>query len=265
MVSPFLWDDGRTSETKMNYIHFVSRITVQNKRNVRQGFRTVTRTRSKGRPTKPLVNRDKIAQAALTIVGEEGYEKLTMSRIARSLGVGTSALYNHVSGKSDLLALVEDAVMEQVECGPLSAVLAGAPERTPHGALIEWAVSYRDVCARHAPLVQFIATTPISGAPRTVEMYELVARILEHAGVARDNIVPRIVALESFIYGSAYDVHAPTDIFEVLPGSQESAPTLMAAQAAFLPAEDAGEPGANPYADEPFRVGLAALLADLAG
>ena len=39
----------------------------------------------------------------------------------------------------------------------------------------------------------------------------------------------------------------------------------MAAQAAFLPAEDAGEPGANPYADEPFRVGLAALLADLAG
>lgn len=57
----------------------------------------------------------------------------------------------------------------------------------------------------------------------------------------------------------------PTDIFEVLPGSQERAPTLMAAQAAFLPAEDAGEPGANPYADEPFRVGLAALLADLAG
>ena len=88
----------------------------------------MTRTRSKGRPTKTLVNRDKIAQAALTIVGEEGYEKLTMSRIARRLGVGTSALYNHVSGKDDLLALVEDAVMEQVECGPLRAVLARAPE-----------------------------------------------------------------------------------------------------------------------------------------
>ena len=123
----------------MNIIHFVSRITVQKERNVRQGFEAVNSHRPKGRPHKALVTREKIAQAALAIVGEEGYEKLTMARIARRLNVGTSALYNHLSGKDDLLALIEDAVMEQVECSSLYAALEATPTLSPRDALIRWA------------------------------------------------------------------------------------------------------------------------------
>ncbi|WP_412099254.1 TetR/AcrR family transcriptional regulator [Corynebacterium aurimucosum] len=249
----------------MNIIHFVSRITVQKERNVRQGFEAVNSHRPKGRPHKALVTREKIAQAALTIVGEEGYEKLTMARIARRLNVGTSALYNHLSGKDDLLALIEDAVMEQVECSSLYAALEATPALSPRDALKRWAMSYRDVCARHVPLVRIIALTPISGAPRTVEMYEVLARVLKLTGLPSSAIMPRIVALESFIYGSAYDVHAPEDIFDLPVDSEAHAPALADARGAFLPAvsiEDRAEKK-NPYADEPFRLGLEALLSDL--
>lgn len=228
----------------------------------------MTRSRNKGRPTKSLVTRQKIAQAALTIVGAEGYEKLTMARIAKDIGVGTSALYNHVSGKEELITLVEDAVMAQVDCGPLRAALGHAPTASPHTALTAWATSYRNVCAQHAPLVKFIATTPISGAPHTMEMYEAVAQVLERAGVAREHIMPRIIALESFIYGSAYDVHAPENIFDIPVENKAQVPTLSAAHAAFLPAIDDETSsfeaeGKNPFAEEPFRLGLAALLADI--
>lgn len=227
----------------------------------------MTRSRSKGRPTKTLVTREKIADAALTIVGAEGYEKLTMSRIAREIGVGTSALYNHVSGKEELITLVEDAVMEQVDCGPLYAALGVAPTSTPYKALSAWATSYRDVCARHTPLVQFIAVTPISGAPRTMEMYELVVQVFKKAGLSDERIMPRIVALESFIYGSAYDVHAPEEIFDIPPENALEAPHLVRAREAFRPHSNGAEAGntadRNPYADESFRLGLEALLADI--
>ncbi|MGV0350368.1 TetR/AcrR family transcriptional regulator C-terminal domain-containing protein [Corynebacterium guaraldiae] len=164
-----------------------------------------------------------------------------------------------------MLALIEDAVMEQVECGSLYAALESDPKISPRDALVSWATSYRDVCARHVPLVRIIALTPISGAPRTVEMYEVLARVLKQTGLPNSAIMPRIVALESFIYGSAYDVHAPEDIFDLPMDSEARAPALADARGAFLPAASAekGAEESNPYADEPFRLGLEALLADL--
>ncbi|WP_206214998.1 TetR/AcrR family transcriptional regulator [Corynebacterium lizhenjunii] len=249
--------------------------------------------RSKGRPTKALVTREKISSAALKIVGVQGYEKLTMARVAREIGVGPSALYNHVHGKDDLLALVQDAVMAQVDTAALRAALAG--DLSPGAALRTWARSYRDVFALHAPLVEVIATTPISGAPATQEMYELVARVLVAAGEPQARIIPRIIALESFIYGSSYDAHAPANIFDLPDIARVTAHSFAAAHAAFVadsavsadaPSIDAAlapvsadapaslasagsgpvsgpDGGGNPFADTPFRLGLEALLADI--
>ncbi|QPK80393.1 TetR/AcrR family transcriptional regulator [Corynebacterium lizhenjunii] len=245
-----------------------------------------------------MVTREKISSAALKIVGVQGYEKLTMARVAREIGVGPSALYNHVHGKDDLLALVQDAVMAQVDTAALRAALAG--ELSPGTALRTWARSYRDVFALHAPLVEVIATTPISGAPATQEMYELVARVLVAAGEPQARIIPRIIALESFIYGSSYDAHAPANIFDLPSGGPVSTHTFAAARAAFVAdsAVSADAPvgsasagsgfasagsrfasaasasagsgpvsgpdgGGNPFADTPFRLGLEALLADI--
>lgn len=96
-------------------------------------------------------------------------------------------------------------------------------------------------------------------------MYEVLARVLKLTGLPSSAIMPRIVALESFIYGSAYDVHAPEDIFDLPVDSEARAPALADACGAFSPDASMAESQdqRNPYADEPFRLGLEALLSDL--
>ncbi len=56
------------------------------------------------------LNRDRIAQAALGLVGREGLTALTMRRLGAELGVEAMSLYNHVTNKDDLL----DAIVERV-------------------------------------------------------------------------------------------------------------------------------------------------------
>ena len=220
--------------------------------------------RSKGRPNKTLLSRQIIANGALKIIEEVGYEKLTMARIAREIEVAPSALYNHVANKRDLLILVEDEVMAKVDTTLLDAALRGEVE--PVEGLYRWAESYREVFARHTPLVEVIAGMPISGAPRAVEMYEKVAAVFGAAGVEDSMVLPRIIMLESFIYGSAFDVHAPADIFEVPEGYEVAIPALRRARAAWadsVSSEDTEVSAPNPFAEDPFRIGLQALLGDL--
>jgi len=70
---------------------------------------------------KPRFTREQIAETALEIADAEGFEALSMRRVAEDLGAGTMTLYYYVRTKEDLLALVEDALMgETVEaCDPL--------------------------------------------------------------------------------------------------------------------------------------------------
>lgn len=164
--------------------------------------------RKAGRPRGELLNRSKIAGAALRFVGDRGYDALTMSALAKALGVSASALYNHVESKQEVLQLVQDRVMDDVDCSGFASQPLGEAVR-------RWAGSYRDVFARHAPLVPVIAVLPVSGSPRTLQMYEQVAAGFARAGWDQQRIVPAIVALESFIFGSALDAVAPKDIFNV--------------------------------------------------
>ena len=81
--------------------------------------------------------------------------------------------------------------------------------------------------------------------------------------------MPAIVALESFIFGSAYDVTAPEDIFDsgTMAGST---PYFTAAVRSSSPGTDApsgrGEPGGQERgrpADTAFKMGLDALVSGL--
>ena len=159
-----------------------------------------------------MLQRGKIAAAALELVGNRGYQALTMSAVARELGVSPSALYNHVESKQQLLQWIQELVMARVESKAFHTQDIGA-------ALRAWATSYRNVFAAHAPLIPVIAILPVAGSPNTLLMYEEVAAGMDRAGWPRADIVPTIVALESFIFGSALDATAPLDIFDPGPHS----------------------------------------------
>ncbi|WP_327146876.1 TetR/AcrR family transcriptional regulator [Nocardia sp. NBC_01327] len=63
---------------------------------------------------RPTVTRDDIVTAAMNIADEEGFEAVSMRRVASRLGVGPMALYTHIDSKDDLLDLIADALAGKI-------------------------------------------------------------------------------------------------------------------------------------------------------
>lgn len=68
-------------------------------------------TRPEPSPRSLRFSRQEIAAAALKIGDAEGFDALSMRRIARALGAGTMSLYRYMATKDDLLALIGDALL----------------------------------------------------------------------------------------------------------------------------------------------------------
>lgn len=209
---------------------------------------STARRRRAGRPSAGVLDRRIIARAALDVVSARGYSGLTMSAVATSLGVSPSALYNHVSAKQELLQWIQELVMDGVD----HSLFATHPLDE---ALVRWAHTYRDAFADHAPLIPLIAVMPVSSSRRLLEMYEAVTGGFVRAGWPREAVVPAIVALESFVFGSALDATAPDDIFD--PG--EHAGTLPQFEDALAAQRATGERNA----DAAFAIGVRAMVAGL--
>jgi AcrR family transcriptional regulator len=93
---------------------------------------------------KPRFTREQIAKTALEIADSEGFEALSMRRVAEALGAGTMTLYYYLRTKEDLLALVEDALMGETSdaCEPLP--------KTWRAAVRKLATATRATYVRHA-------------------------------------------------------------------------------------------------------------------
>ena len=210
---------------------------------------TGTSPRSAGRPLNRILSQEAITRAALTLIETRGYEGLTMSSLARALKVAPSSLYNHVESKGDVLILLQDHVMTQVD-------VSGFESEPWEQAVRRFAWSYRDVFTRHTPLIPVIAVLPVSGAPQTLAVYEAVTRGFEKVGRPEPLIVPAIIALESFIFGYAFDATAPETIFE--------SGALAGAYPRFTAAVSARKDQANQrQADAAFGLGLDSLITGL--
>ena len=59
------------------------------------------------------LNRDSIGAAALAIADAEGFQAVSMRRVAQELNVGTMSLYYYVKTKDDLIAVMDDALMSE--------------------------------------------------------------------------------------------------------------------------------------------------------
>lgn len=208
-----------------------------------------------------------IADHALDFVAENGLEKLTMSQLSKKLGVAPSALYNHLDNKSDLVLLIQDALVSQVSVRGMQQLMAG--ETSLAVALEDWARSYRTVFAAYPSLIPLIAVTPVSEAPQTSHMYDTVAKALIYAEIPEAQVISVVVAFESFLFGSALDVNAPTVVLDAGAASEHN---VWLARAVDASRADSSQPQdsegvfddpvapTNIYAEAPFRFGLDALI-----
>ncbi|HXS98324.1 MAG TPA: TetR/AcrR family transcriptional regulator [Candidatus Limnocylindrales bacterium] len=62
---------------------------------------------------KSRLTREKIAAVALAIADKEGFEAVSMRRIAQELNAGTMSLYYYIKTKDDLIAAMDDALMAE--------------------------------------------------------------------------------------------------------------------------------------------------------
>ncbi|QIS15547.1 TetR/AcrR family transcriptional regulator [Nocardia arthritidis] len=92
-----------------------------------------------GRP--PRTSRAQILTAARQLIDRDGWEKLTIRRLAAEIGVGATTLYHHIRDKEDLLIQLLNHHIEQVEHPPLpddprDRIIATAIAM--HDALADW-------------------------------------------------------------------------------------------------------------------------------
>ena len=66
------------------------------------------------RSREPLT-RDRVIEAALMVMDEEGLEAVSMRRVAREVGVEAMSLYHHVEDKEDLLDGICEHVMSEFD------------------------------------------------------------------------------------------------------------------------------------------------------
>ena len=92
-----------------------------------------------GRP--PRTSREEILAAARTVVDRDGWDKLTIRRLAGEIGVGATTLYHHVRDKEDLLIQLLDYYSDQI---PRPSLPSDPRERiivaaiTMHDSLSGW-------------------------------------------------------------------------------------------------------------------------------
>ncbi|MEZ0578827.1 TetR/AcrR family transcriptional regulator [Nocardioides sp. MH1] len=65
---------------------------------------------SREAPPKPRLTRDRIIDAALQMMAEQGYEAVSMRSLAKTLGTGPASLYAHVANREQLDQLVMDRI-----------------------------------------------------------------------------------------------------------------------------------------------------------
>lgn len=202
-----------------------------------------------GRPKQNVLSRELILETGLALLDEHGEGGAGMRAIANRLGVRPSALYNHVSGQSELVAGVRELVSNRIAVDQFDTM-------PWYEALEVWARDYRIAFAAHPSTIALLAVTPVEGAGATVLMYDRVVTALVKAGWQSENVLVVIVALESFILGSALDLAAAEDM---LKPSEDS--DVEAFKTAFNDRARALEARGVRTADASFELGLKALIA----
>lgn len=129
------------------------------------------------RPAKPALSREWIVAAAVSVIDEEGLERLTMRRLAAALDTGPASLYVYVRNTGELHAAVLDELLGSVD---VRVRVRGGSWRD---RLVAVLVSYVEVLYAHPALARAAIFTRPSG-PNALGLWEALLALLDEGGVA---------------------------------------------------------------------------------
>jgi AcrR family transcriptional regulator len=141
----------------------------------------------------PRLSREKIAAVALAIADREGFEAVSMRRVAQELKVGTMSLYYYVKTKDDLVAMMDDALLGE-------ALLPSLPKDWQR-AMLEIARHTLAVYVRHPwALVSMLSAPPGLNAMRHME--QCLEALAETPMTIKQKIT-LLAMVDDFVFGHA--------------------------------------------------------------
>jgi len=139
------------------------------------------------------LTREKISSAALSIADVEGFEAVSMRRIAARLGVSTMSLYHYVHTKADLIALMDNALMGEI------LVPEGQLPRRWREAISAIARRTRDVFARHPWALLSMRRAP--PGPNAMRHFEQSLEALQKAPMSPEGKLALLQLVDDFVFG----------------------------------------------------------------
>jgi AcrR family transcriptional regulator len=222
---------------------------------------------------KPRYTREQIADAALRIADADGFGAVTMKRIAAELGAATMTLYYYVRNKTDIVALMQDAILADV------LVPDGELRGGWRDAITAIAQRTRDVLLAHP--WSLASLNDAQFGPNALRHFEQSLAAVAGTGLPVPARFELIAAIDDYVSGNA--LHAVESLARARAAS--GSPGMAAAAVAYgiaqlqtgdypqlsaiyaeiaQAAEPAGPPMTEAALTSQFERGLQALLDGLA-
>lgn len=142
--------------------------------------------------SRETLNRERVVRAAMDLADESGIDSVTMRELGRKLGVEAASLYNHVTGKDDVLNGMADLAAAEID-------LPSGDVRWKE-AMRRRAVSARGVFLRHRWAAALLDSVEWRGS-FSLAYADRVLGTLIQAGFSPVTASWAFIGLDSYIYG----------------------------------------------------------------
>lgn len=218
----------------------------------------VARDAAKGRGRGPAITREALTAAALRVLERDGFDDLTMRKVAAELDVQAASLYWHVRNKDELLDLLAEAVMVGIELD-----IPDGPWREQVRVM---AHRYRDYLRSRRDAVRVVSGRFVVG-PVSTELMERSLAVFRGAGFGPGGAAAALFMVSVvFVQGFVLQETGPMRAVEAVGGTPSDAMDVVAGELAALPRDRFPHLGeVTPYLvalnfDERFAWGLELVL-----
>jgi AcrR family transcriptional regulator len=144
---------------------------------------------------RPAHTRADIARAAMEIADSEGFDAVSMRRVAQRLGAGTMTLYHYVRNKDELITLMSDAVMAEI------VVPEGELADDWRTALTQIATRTRNAFAAHHWIFERMGDG--RPGPSGMRHFEQSLHAVASLGLDRQETFELIGQIDDYVFGFA--------------------------------------------------------------
>jgi len=148
------------------------------------------------------LSRDRVAVAALDLIDESGLEALSMRKLGAALGFEAMSLYNHISNKDDLLALVSDLLYGEI------IETYGVAEGDWRDRARAMATAYVKVADDHPEAVGLLVDRPVESV-KGLEFLGLIMAIFEQTTSDIRVAALAFMTVSNWVIGTVMQEHGP--------------------------------------------------------